>query len=123
MYRNTKTETMILGKPSTRNNKRQSAIGIRFPIFVITHARLLAKEVASGAPDINIPVRAANSWRVKKKERKNGTPTNAASPIPRAARRTSKDGNEKAKDCIEAMRPHDATHMETVQTVSPDEKA
>ena len=53
MYRNTKTETMMLGKPSTRNNKRQSAIGIRFPILVITQAKLLANDVASGAAEMN----------------------------------------------------------------------
>lgn len=43
----------MLGKPSTRNNKRQSAIGRRFPILVITQAKLLANDVASGAAEIN----------------------------------------------------------------------
>ena len=64
MYRNTKIETMILGKPSTRNNKRQSAIGIRLPILVITQAKLLAKAVASGAAEMNRPVLNASSSRL-----------------------------------------------------------
>ena len=54
---------------------------------------------------------------------KNGTPTNAASPIPRAARRISRDANEKATDCTDAITPHDATHTETVQTVSSIQEA
>ena len=52
MYRNTRNETIILGKPSTKNNKRQLAIGIRFPILVITQAKLLANDVASGAAEM-----------------------------------------------------------------------
>ena len=44
---------IILGKPSTKNNKRQLAIGIRFPILVITQAKLLANDVASGAAEMN----------------------------------------------------------------------
>ena len=44
---------MILGKPSTRNNRRQSAIGIPVPTLVITQARLLANDVASGAAEMN----------------------------------------------------------------------
>ena len=54
---------------------------------------------------------------------KKGTPTNAASPIPRAARRTSRDMNEEATDCVEALRPHDATHVETMRTLSTNQEA
>ena len=52
IYRNTRNETIILGKPSTKNNNRQLAIGIRFPILVITQAKLLANDVASGAAEM-----------------------------------------------------------------------
>ena len=51
---------------------------------------------------------------------KNGTPTNAASPMPRAARRTRREGKENATDWREAIRPHDATQMDTVLVVSFD---
>ena len=44
---------MILGKPSTRNNRRQSAIGMRVPTLVIIQAKLLANDVASGAAEMN----------------------------------------------------------------------
>lgn len=53
IHRNTRNETIILGKPSTKNNKRQLAIGIRFAILVITQAKLLANDVASGAAEMN----------------------------------------------------------------------
>ena len=53
MYRKISNETLILGKPSIKNNKRQFAIGIRFPILVITQAKLLANDVASGAAEMN----------------------------------------------------------------------
>ena len=64
MYRETKIETMILGKPSTRNSKRQTAIGIRLPVLVITQAKLLANDVASGAAEMNRPVLKASSSRL-----------------------------------------------------------
>ena len=51
------------------------------------------------------------------------TPTNAASPTPRAACKNSRETNESAKDCIEAMRPQEATHMETVRTVGFNHEA
>ena len=53
MYRNTRTETIILGKPSNKKNKRQFAIGVRFRILVITQAKLLVNDVASGAAEMN----------------------------------------------------------------------
>ena len=64
MFRNTKTETMILGKPSTRKSSRHEAMGIPVPILVMTHAKLLANEVASGAAEMKRPVLKANSSRL-----------------------------------------------------------
>ena len=52
-YRDTRTETTILGKPSTRNNKRQLAVAMRVPILEITQVKLLANGVASGAAEMN----------------------------------------------------------------------
>lgn len=64
MYKKTKTETMILGKPSTRKSSRHEAMGIFVPILVMSHAKLLANEVASGAAEMKRPVRKANSSRL-----------------------------------------------------------
>ena len=64
MYKNTKTEMMILGKPSTRKISRHEAMGIFVPILVMSHAKLLANEVASGAAEMKRPVRKASSSRL-----------------------------------------------------------
>ena len=64
MYKKTKTETIILGKPSTRKSSRQEAMGILVPSLVMTHAKLLANEVASGAAEMKRPVLKANSSRL-----------------------------------------------------------
>ena len=64
MYKKTKTETTILGKPSTRKSSRHEAMGIFVPSLVMSHARLLANEVASGAAEMKRPVRNANSSRL-----------------------------------------------------------
>ena len=118
MYRNTKTETMILGNPSSRKSNRHGEIGVFVPILVMTHAKLLANDVANGAAEMKRPVLKASSSRLKKKDIKNGTPTNAASPMPRAARRASKEENENATDWSEAIRPHDATQMDTMWSLA-----
>ena len=114
MYKNTKIETMMLGNPSTRKRRRHAAMGSFDPTFVINHAMLLAKDVAKGAAEMKSPTLKASSSRLKKNDMKNGTPTNAASPTPRAARSTRRDAKEKDKDCNEAIRPHDATHNATM---------
>ena len=64
IYNHTNTATMMLGKPSTRNSNRHADIGLFDPIFVISHARLLANEVASGAAEMKRPVRKASSSRL-----------------------------------------------------------
>ena len=64
MCKNTKTETTILGKPSTRKSSRHEAMGIFVPVLMMSHARLLANEVASGAAEMKRPVRKANSSRL-----------------------------------------------------------
>ena len=61
MYKNTNTETMILGNPSNRKSNRHDAIGIFVPILAMAHAKLLANEVANGAAEMKSPVRKASS--------------------------------------------------------------
>lgn len=61
--------TMILGDPSTKNKTLHAEIWTWFTTFVISHARLLANEVARGAADIKRPVQKASSSRLKKYER------------------------------------------------------
>ncbi len=104
----------MLGEPSTRNSSLQAAIGMCSPAFVISHARLLAKLVASGAAEMNSPVRSANSSLLKKNESKKGMPgEKAASPIPSVARKTTMSQKELATDWRQAIKLHDATHRET----------
>ena len=100
---------MILGDPSTKNKILHAEIWTWFATFVISQARLLANEVARGAADIKRPVRKASSSRLKKYERRKGIPgENAASPIPRRARRTIMEEKELAMACRHAVRLHDS---------------
>ena len=64
MYRNTKTETTMLGNPSTRKSRHQSAIGTRFPTLVIIQVQLLANDVSSGVAEIKRPVLKASASRL-----------------------------------------------------------
>jgi len=64
IYIHTNTATIILGNPSTRNSKRQAEIGTFVPILEISHAKLLAKDMANGAAEMKRPVRKASSSRL-----------------------------------------------------------
>ena len=59
-----KTAATKLGNPSIRNSDRHGAIGMLLLSFTINHAKLLAKEVARGAADMNSAVRYASSSRL-----------------------------------------------------------
>ena len=107
------TAATMLGEPSTRNSSLQAAIGMCSPAFVISQARLLAKLVAKGAAEMNRPVRSANSSLLKKNESRKGMPgEKAASPTPRAARKTTMSQNELTTDWRQAITLHDAMHRD-----------
>ena len=104
----------ILGSPSTRNSNLQAAMGNRSPAFVISQARLPAKEVARGAAEMKRPVRRASSSRLKKNESRKGTPgEKAASPTPRRTRIIKMERNDLANAWEHANILHDSTQRDT----------
>ena len=56
--------TMMEGNPSTRKSTRHGAMGLASPNLTMSHARLDAKELASGAAEMNMAVRKASSLRL-----------------------------------------------------------
>ena len=69
MYIHAKTATRTLGYPSIKKSNRHGAKELFSPSFVMAQPRLLAKEMARGAAEINSPVRRASSSRLKKNDR------------------------------------------------------
>jgi hypothetical protein len=59
----------MLGKPSIMNKSLQLSMAVFLPNLTIAKAKVLAKLLARGAAEMNIPVLVASSFLLKKKDR------------------------------------------------------